>query len=475
MFQFVRGPRTARAGGAQRPSLVQLLCLAALGVAALCPPLSAQDSKDKTIEQLLKELAAERAAREALEKRVEQLEAGKGVSNDELERRLQGLVAPGELQQQPPRPPSSPAFYDPAIGVFMDSVADAGNFDQRLGEDTDNFRLREAEVDMRLPLSPFAEGVAIFSWENAGNNEFEATVEEGYANINIGEMTDTNVDTTAKLGRFRPIFGRNNQLHLHDWLQVYQPLPVRDLLGPEGLVGEGVMLHQPIVDWEGEGGLGRTVNLDLSVVNGELFVGDTALGESAADAGLGLQSDDTMVVARVSQFSELDTLSDIEFGLSAIEPLGGNAVTTDSGERVDVHYYDADITWRSRSAEHGVGSWLVQAEGMRAQVDDNAAGFVPDTQNQGWWLTVQRQTSPNWYVGVLYGTSDLLNSTAQQDSIAPYVTWYADEFFRVRGEIEHLTQSGGGANDNISDANRLLLEFTWNFGVHAPHPYWVNK
>jgi len=472
VFHSVRGPRTARAGGAHPPSIALLLCLAALGAAALTPPLSAQDSKDKAIEQLMKELAAERAAREALEKRVEQLEGKAAPSGDDLERQLQGLVAPGDLQKAPPRPPSSPAFYDPAIGVFMDSVADAGNFDQRLGEDTDNFRLREAEVDMRLPLSPFAEGVAIFSWENEGNNNFNATVEEGYANINVGALTDTNVDTTAKLGRFRPIFGRNNQLHLHDWLQVYQPLPVRNLLGPEGLVGEGVMVHQPITDWEGAGGLGRTVNLDFSVVNGEMFIGDTALGEAADEAGLGLQSDDPMYVARLSQYSELDALSDLELGVSAIGPLGANAVTTDAGERVHVHYLDADITWRDRAAEHGVGSWLVQAEGMRAWIDDTSSDFVPDSSDQGWWLTVQRQTSANWYVGVLYGTSDVLSSTAHQDSIAPYVTWYADEFFRVRGEFEHLTQNGGGSDDNISDANRLLLQFTWNFGVHAPHPYW---
>jgi hypothetical protein len=250
---------------------------------------------------------------------------------------------------------------------------------------------------------------------------------------------------------------------------------VRNLLGPEGLVGEGVMVHQPLASWESEGGLGRTVNLDFSVVNGEMFVGDTALGEAADEAGLGLQSDDPMYVGRVSQYSELDALSDLELGVSAIGPLGANAVDTDSGERVHVHYLDADITWRDRTAEHGVGSWLVQAEGMRAWIDDNASNFVPDSSDQGWWLTVQRQTSPNWYVGVLYGTSDVLSSTAHQDSISPYVTWYADEFFRVRGEIEHLTQSGGGADDNFSDANRLLLEFTWNFGVHAPHPYWVNR
>jgi hypothetical protein len=471
------GPVAARPEGAPRPPAALLAC-AALFAAALTPPLFAQDpevpqdSQDKTIERLLEELAAERAAREALERRVSQLE---GDSGDELERQLRGLVAPGDLERAPARPPSSPAFYDPAIGVFMDALLDQGNFDRRLGEDTDNFRLREVEVDMRLPISPFAEGVAILAFENQGNNEFEATVEEGYANIAVGGLTDTNIDTTMKLGRFRPMFGRNNQLHLHDWLQAVQPVAVRNLLGDEGVVGEGVLIHQPLASWEGDGGRGRALLLDLSVVNGEMFAGEeTALGAAADGAGFAIESDDPIYVARVSQYSELDALSDIEFGVSAIGPLGANAVTTDVGQRVHVQYLDADVTWRSRASEHGVGSWLVQAEGMTARIDDDN-GFVPDGRDSGWWVTVQRQTSLNWYVGVLFGASDVLTSEAEDQSISPYVTWYPDEFFRIRGQFEHLTRDGHGTEPDVSDANRFLLQFTWNFGAHQPHPYWVNR
>jgi len=444
---------------------------------ALAPPLAAQESKDKTIEQLLQELAAERAAREALEKRVAQLEsnlAAPGV--DELERRLQGLVAPEELQKAPSRPPTSAAFYDPAIGVFMDARLDAGNFDSRLDEDTDNFRLRETEIDMRLPVSPFAEGVAIFSFEDNGNGEFESQVEEGYANIDLGTLFDADIDTTAKLGRFRPLFGRNNQLHLHDWLQVEQPLPVRNLLGDEGVVGEGVLLHQPLAAWAGDDGLGRTLTADVAVVNGEMLADeDSALGAAAEEAGTELQSDASMYVARVSQFTELGSLSDVEVGVSALGPLGGDAVSTTDGDDVQATYLDADVTWRSRAAEHGVGSWLVQAEAMRVDVDDNGADVVDEGTEAGWWFTVQRQTAPNWYLGLLFGVSDVLGSRAEDTSISPYVSWYADEFFRIRAEIEHLTRDGNGSEEDISDANRLMLQFTWNFGVHQPHPYWVNR
>jgi len=91
------------------------------------------------------------------------------------------------------------------------------------------------------------------------------------------------------------------------------------------------------------------------------------------------------------------------------------------------------------------------------------------------WFTVQRQTAPNWYLGLLFGVSDVLGSRAEDTSISPYVSWYADEFFRIRAEIEHLTRDGNGSEEDISDANRLMLQFTWTFGVHQPHPYWVNR
>ncbi|MBM3985088.1 MAG: hypothetical protein FJ296_05270 [Planctomycetes bacterium] len=439
----------------------------------MSPWLPAQDSQDAQVQELLRQLKAEREARLALERRVDDLERQRREpSSDQLEDRLRLLVAPGDLEPAGPRSPTSPSFYNPTVGVFMDSRIDAGNFDTRLDEDTDNFSLRETEIDLRLPLSPFAEGVAIIALENE-EGEFETVVEEGYASIDVGTLLDVDVDTTARIGRFRPMFGRNNALHLHDWLQTNLPLAMRNLVGEEGLVGEGLALRQPL--WGGEG---QATNLDLAIVNGDLLAGHgSPLDEIAEDAGTEMASDGELLVARASHFTELGEggLSDIEFGVSRLGRLAPDAVETESGAEIDTTYWDFDVTWRSRQAEHGVGSWLVQAETVRAQLDDDGAGLVGDERESGWWLTVQRQVSPNVYLGVLYSESDVLASDAEQDSVQPYVSWYADEFFRVRAGIEHLTQDGNGSEEDFADANRLLLQFTWNFGAHQPHPYWVNR
>ena len=458
--------------------------LGLLAALATAPPLSAQaqttpqrqpTSQDQSLEELREQLAAERAAREELERRLTELEQRLAPSDvDEMERRLALLVEPEGLEQSGARPASSPAFYNPAIGVFVDGVADVGNFDRRLGQDTDKFSLTEAEIDLRLPIAPFAAGVGIFSWENLGDNEFESVIEEAYADLALGTLFDTGWDTTARLGRFRPTFGRNNQLHRHDWMQVYQPIAVENLLGEEGVIGEGAGFTQPLFHRGDQAGEGQTTTLNLAIVNGELFTGeDNAPGSIAEDAGNPLGSDGALAVSRLSHYLELGTLSDLELGVSNITRLDDDALVADTGQEVEPSYWDADVTWRSRDDETGVGSWLVQAEVLRAELDDDGAGLFAGGHRDGWWTTVQRQLSTTVYLGLLYSQSELLDSDADQSAVSPYVSWYADEFFRIRTQLDFLEQDDSA--DDFSDAHRLLLQFTWNFGAHQPHPYWVNK
>jgi hypothetical protein len=466
------GRRLVRPGW--RAAFFLLLC-----GGALAPRAAAQ-----TVEELKAQLEAERAARIALEKRLAELEAWRtGQETADTEAELRKLIAPEDLQRAP-KTTIFPGAANPAIGVFADAVLQGGNFDSKLGEDSDRFSMRETEIDMRLPISPFAEGVLIVPIEDEGNGDFNATLEEGYANVGLGKLFDQpDWETTVKIGRSRPIFGRNNQLHTHDWLQVNQPLPVQNLLGEEGIVGDGFNFHMPLGHYQGEDGLGGATSLDFALVNGEMVTGEESpLGELASDAGLNTGSDDGMLTARVSQFVETGLLSDLEVGLSTIQPLGANAVTVgpDSGTetRIHPHWYDADITFRSRDDETGIGSWLLQAETILTDVDydtSGAADFPEGTQHRnGWWLTAQRQMSPTTYLGLLYARSDQLGSPDKDTSISPYLSWYADEFFRIRWQVDFQNRDVADGPD-VNGAYRGLMQFTWNFGVHQPHPYWVNK
>jgi len=467
--------RTLRALGTIPLPAASLLTL--LVICAAAPPATAQ-----TNAELQAELARERAARQALEARVAQLESFFGqMQPDSLEMQLRGLVAPEELQAAGPRTPVSRTIYNPQIGVFMDATFEGGSFDNKLGDtDSDRGLLRETEIDFRLPIAPFAEGVAILALENGGAGEFESGIEEGYADVSIGGLLDTDTRATMKVGRMRPRFGRNNQLHLHDWLQANQPVAVRNLLGDEGVVGDGVAFNVPLAHFGGdEPGSGQTTTLDIAFVNGDLVAGEESpLGELAADAGIELSSDDPMAVARLSHFVELGELSDVEIGVSTMQRFGDMAVTTDVGTNVEPEYFGADITVRTRDDETGNGSWLFQAETIQSTHDFEATGNpdfpVGSEDNSGWWFTAQRQVGQNTYVGVRYGHSDVLGTGDVDKSISPYVSWYADEFFRIRAQVEQLTRDVKGGPD-IDNATRAILQFTWNFGAHQPHPYWTNR
>jgi len=467
-----------RAAGARDLS-IRTLSLLVLLCGALAPRAAAQ-----TVDELKAQLEAERAARLALEKRLAELEAWRaGQETSDTEAELRKLVAPEDLQRAP-KTTIFPGAANPAIGVFADAVLEGGNFDSKFGEDSDRFSMRETELDFRLPISPFAEGVAIVPIEDEGNGDFNTTLEEGYANIGLGKLLDQPAwVTTVKVGRSRPIFGRNNQLHTHDWLQVNQPLPVQNLLGEEGLIGDGFNFHTPLGHYGGEGELGGATTLDFALVNGEMVIGDESpLSGLADDAGLSTASDDAMLTARVSQFMETGRLSDLEVGVSTIQRLGANAVTVGAGTgtetRIYPAWYDADVTFRTRDDETGIGSWLLQAETILTDIDyDNsgAADFPSGTQNRnGWWLTTQRQMSPTVYAGLLYARSDELGTPDKDESLSPYLSWYADEFFRIRWQLDFQNREVANGPD-INGAYRALMQFTWNFGVHQPHPYWVNK
>jgi hypothetical protein len=316
-------------------------------------------------------------------------------------------------------------------------------------------------------------------FEDEGNGDFASSIEEGYASIGLGGLLDTDWRTTMKLGRFRPQFGRNNQLHTHDWLQVNQPLPVQNLLGEEGIIGDGFNFEIPLAHSGEAQGEGRTTTLNVALVNGEILTGSEGLyGELADDAGIGLGSDSAIAVARLSHFIELGALSDIELGLSHLRNIGGDAVTTDSGTSIEPSYLDADVTWRSRDDETGIGSWLLQGEMIRTDVDwgdSGAAGFPTGSQQRdGWWVTAQRQVSPTVYLGLLYARSDTLGSEDEDEAVSPYLSWYADEFFRIRWQLDRQSRNVADGDD-VHGAYRALMQVTWNFGAHQPHPYWVNR
>jgi hypothetical protein len=436
---------------------------------------TAQDTVDNLREQLDRALAAIAE----LQERVARLEGERaGVEiPDDLEAQLQALLGEEPAALPSTRSKVFPSAYNPRIGVFVEALAEGGNADEKLGTDGDRFSLREVEVDMTLPVSPFAEATFIAAFEDRGAGEFESRVEEAYADVSVAALTGSDTGLRLRVGRFRLSFGVDNILHTHDLPQADRPLAVTRQLGGEGLVGDGLQLTLPLSSSEARDGLISATSASLALVNGDLFTGDDALlSDIATSAGLILDSDAPLIVARATHFAELSELSDIEFGVSWLTGLGSNAVTTDVMTKVEPSLFAVDVTWRSRNDETGMGSWLVSAQSIRSEVNYHEAatpGFPTGLeQTDGYWITVQRQVAANTYWGMRLGSSEVLGTQDSISALSPYVSWYADEFFRVRLQAQQLRTHTSGVD---ATAYRGLLQLSWNFGAHKPHPYWTSR
>lgn len=450
-----------------------------VAVLVLAPLASAQESdttKDKTNDELRTLLQQALDELHDLHGRVDELEGQKAApksDDDDLEAQLQALLGEDEAEPAPQSPPRTvfPSAYNPRIGVFMDAVTNFGNEKEKLGTG-DSFSLRETEIDLSLPLSPFAEGVLVYSIEDQGNGEFGSTIEEGYASITLADLIGVDTPARVRVGRFRLPFGRNNRLHTHDLPQVDRAAPVTYQFGEEGISGNGLLLETPLAS--GDAG---TTSLELAAVNGDVFTGSEGLlGEAASDAGLSITSDAPLGVARVSHFVSFDPLHDLEVGATYLSGVNGHTIVTDAGTDIVPRAAGLDATVRMRDDESGQGSWLFQGELVRTNFDFGspaAAGFPTGNEaTSGWSLTAQRQIGPASYVGVRTGASDVLASTDKVHEQSAYWSWYADEFFRVRVQGQHLSVADFGADESVW---RGLVQFTWNFGAHLPHPYWVNR
>ncbi|MCI0619294.1 hypothetical protein L0244_40505, partial [bacterium] len=200
---------------------------------------SGQDSTPQTaIDQLKSELESLKADYEsrikALEDQITQLQT----------QILQ--AAPVEIAQPAEQPTvqTIPGALNPAIAVvgnFVGRSDDQDVFNEDGAPVGDRLNLREAEIDMRVAVDPYADGVLITALESETPGEFEVGVEEGYVNIKkLPFQEQPPLGLKLKVGRFRPAFGKINVLHTHDLPQSFRPLPVTEFLGEEGYIGNGV-------------------------------------------------------------------------------------------------------------------------------------------------------------------------------------------------------------------------------------------
>lgn len=388
---------------------------------------------------------------EDLERRIDALkklhEQEIAELRDEIDK-LQEDAAAARMQAQAPSQQALSVF-NPAITVFANFLYrtdDKPVFvddDPTLDRVDDRFSLREAEVDFRAPIDPWADGVLITTFEAETPGEFNASIEEGYVLLKkLPFLDDAPGGLKMKIGRFRPTFGRFNTIHLHDLPQMTYPRAVQTFLGPEGFIADGI---------SGEFFLPSPSDKDVLDATVQLVDGGNIAVAPSPDAS------DISAIGHVKWFRDLVPGQDVEVGASAWSSNATNQL------------YGLDATYRWKP--YVAGEWksfLLGAEFFQADLGDNVHAPHPG----GFDVWTQYQLSRNVYLGLRYDQAeDLVDESLDTRTVGAFLTYYTTEFLRFRLGVEH-TESDIASLDGLDSA---FLELNSVFGSHPAEPYWVNK
>ncbi|HSE41531.1 MAG TPA: FlxA-like family protein [Acidobacteriota bacterium] len=412
---------------------------------------SQQASSDVTLEQLKLQLESLKADYEEriknLETQIEQLQ-------------IQMLQAPEPESAQAPasQVQSFPGILNPAIAVvgnFVGRADDQEVFNEEGDAIDDKLNLREAELDFRTAIDPYADGVLIASLESEFPGEFNVGVEEGYVTLKKLPFFELPLGMKFKVGRFRPVFGKTNILHTHDLPQTFRPLPVEEFLGEEGFVQNGLSTNFFIpTPWDENASLDATVEL--------MDGGEIALSP---------QSDSRIsYLGHLRYFRTFADAHNFELGWTAYFHPSGNGIGTAHAEGLDLLYIWKPLRqgqWKS----YIIGGELMFAPKVTVEEDPLLEQSDRNTP-LGFTLFNQYQFDRRTYAGIRYDATDtLLNPDLQRRSITPYVSYYFSEFLRFRVNYEHRW------SDLLEEDGRdsIFLELNWIFGSHPPEPFWVNK
>jgi hypothetical protein len=338
---------------------------------------------------------------------------------------------------------------DPQIAVVADLLGTFAS-SKRSNDAYNRVDVRETVLELRGHVHPRADGVAIFSFARDVENpvfpgddrpegpESSARAEEAYLYIH-----DTGVPgLTATVGRFQVMFGRQNQLHLHELPTADPSLVNQAFLAPESLIDAGVSLTYAIPNpWDHE------IKLTAELISGE--------GESSESPTLAGDLSVDSPAFNLHAHWNAPISADWTFELGA-SWLRGHA---DADNARDVNLLGLDATLLRHG--HGrLGDTLLQAELMYGLVDQPTG----DTEHAlGAYLLAQQTFNHNWHAGLrLDWTEDPNDASREAFAVSPYLTWNWNDNLRLR--VQYQRRGGDVPEENI-----LFLQATWTFGNHAPH------
>jgi len=353
-----------------------------------------------------------------------------------------------EVAQAPAAPAAAPSIGDVttinnpsdpgASKVFNPDTSVIGNFLGKVGQPnpyefgSDDVRrpmnLDEAEVAFEAFIDPFAKGKFFLSVTKDGID-----LEEGYA-----QFVTLPFGLTAKAGKFKALFGKDNTWHAHVRPWVDQPLVIHNFFGDEGFNDDGISVSKAISNpWN-----------TYIEATGEVFEGGVA--NVFERRGL----NDLVYNAHVKAFRDISENNNIEVGTSYAR-----------GTLNDVHnqFAGIDVTYRWKPPQRGLYNSFIG----RFEAIENRRGDANDTL-RGFYASADYQLSRRLFTGVRLDSADRFaaGATPTDRGVSATLTFWPSEFSQLRGQLRRMRYGDVGRS-----VTELLLQLQFSIGAHGAHTF----
>ena len=321
--------------------------------------------------------------------------------------------------------------------VFNPDTSVIANFLGKAGQPNpfefgpDNIRqpmnLDEAEIAFQAFVDPYAKANFFFSVTKEGID-----VEEGYA-----QCVTLPYGLTAKAGKFKALFGKDNTWHAHVRPWVDQPLVIHNFFGDEGFNNDGISVSKTIDNpWN-----------TFIEATGEVFNGSVP---NVFERG---SLNDLVYNGHLKAFRDISENNNIEVGTSYAR-----------GTLNDAHnqFGGVDVTYRWKPPQRGLyNSFIARLEAITDRRGD------ADKRLNGFYASADYQLSRRLFTGVRVDSADRFtdNGIPTDHGVSATLTFWPSEFSQLRGQLRR-TRYG-----DARTANELLLQLQFAIGAHGAHVF----
>jgi hypothetical protein len=328
--------------------------------------------------------------------------------------------------------PGAAKVFNPdtsVIGNFLGKVGQPNPFEFGPDDVRRPMNLDEAEVAFQAWVDPYAKANVFLSITKGGID-----VEEGYM-----QFVTLPYDLTAKAGKFKALFGKDNTWHAHVRPWIDQPLVIHNFFGDEGFNDDGISVSKSINNpWNA-----------FIEATGEVFEGHVGNVFQSRSAN------DLIYNGHLKVFRDISENNNIEVGTSYAR-----------GTLNDVHsqFAGLDVTYRWKPPQRGLyNSFIGRIEAIANKRGD------ADRTLKGFYASADYQLTRRLFTGVRIDAANRFVASgviSNDRGISATLTFWPSEFSQMRGQLRRMRYGDVGRS-----VTELLLQLQFSIGAHGAHSF----